>query len=143
MNFCQSLWHIWNQLCPKDQNIIFFFKGDGPKTKHIPYLWAFWNFIIVTFDIRVPFFRYMSPDSLGHKFQDFLCISDRFRGPRVTPGGLAYFHLGYTIKIQEKNCLIFFLPQNRQILIKIQKVGEFWYWQSLANQNSSSEFRRF
>ena len=47
------------------------------------------------------------------------------------------------IKIQEKNCSIFFWPQNRQILIKIQKVGEFWYWQSLANQNSSSEFRRF
>ena len=47
------------------------------------------------------------------------------------------------IKIQEKNCSIFFWPLNPQILIKIQKVGEFWYWQSLANQNSSSEFRRF
>ena len=80
---------------------------------------------VAKLDIRVPFYRYMSPDTLGHKSHDFLCISDRFRGPRVTPGGLAYFHLGYTIKIQEKNCSIFFLPQNAQILIKIQKVGEF------------------
>ena len=82
-------------------------KGDGPKPWRKSYAGAFLNFIIVTFDIRVPFFRYMSPDSLGHKFQDFLCISDRFRGPRVTPGGLAYFHLGYTIKIQEKKLFNF------------------------------------
>ena len=79
----------------------------------------------MTFDIRVPFFRYMSLDSLGHKFFDFLCIFEHARTPRVTPGGLRYFHLGHTKKIQEKNCSIFFLPQYAQILIKIHKVGEF------------------
>ena len=69
----------------------------------------------MTFDIRVPFFLYMSLDSLGHNFFDFLCIFDPVRALRVTPGGLGYFHLGHTKKIQEKNCSIFFLPQFAQI----------------------------
>ena len=47
------------------------------------------------------------------------------------------------IKIQEKNCSIFFWPQNCHICIEFQKVVQFWYWQSLTNPNSLSEFRRF
>ena len=38
---------------------------------------------------------------------------------------------------------MFFWPQNRHLCIDFQKVGQFWYRQSLANLNSSSEFMRF
>ena len=51
----------------------------------------------------------MSLDSLGHKFFDFLCIFEHARTPRVTPGGLRYFHLGHTKKIQEKKLFNFLL----------------------------------
>ena len=78
----------------------------------------------MTLDIRVPFFSYMSLDSLGHNFFDFLCIFDHARPPRVTPGGLGYFHLGHTKKIQEKNCSIFKLSIFRLIYIFIQSVFE-------------------
>ena len=55
---------------------------------------------------------------------------------------ISHFHMGYTIKIQEKNCSIFFWPQNCHICMDFQKVGQFWYWQSLANWNSSSDFKK-
>ena len=48
-----------------------FLKGDGPKPWYKTYAGAFLNFIIVIFDIRVPFFSHKSPDTLGHKFEDF------------------------------------------------------------------------
>ena len=80
---------------------------------------------VAKLDIRVPFYRYMSPDTLGHKSHDFLCISDRFRGPRVAPGGLGYFHLGYAIKIQKKTCSIFNGSPNGHICFEFQKVGQF------------------
>ena len=80
---------------------------------------------VAKLDIRVPFYRYMSPDTLGHKSHDFLCISDRFRGPRVAPGGLGYFHLGYTKKYRKKPVQFSMGHQMAIYASNFKKLGSF------------------